>query len=94
MICGSHQGHGQYLGRCIACDIEERREGWQARCLQSHAVCRYLRGEVERLEAEVAGWRGFNGPLIRAWDNDDDELYNALDELRGELNYPGEVTHE
>jgi len=52
----------------------EERITWE---LQARAVFRYLRGEVERLEAELAGQRGFNGSLIRAWDNDEDELYNA-----------------
>ena len=53
-ICEMHKNRSLYYGVCYACDIEERREGWQVRCIQAEAVCRYLRGEVERLEVKLA----------------------------------------
>ncbi|GAG44499.1 unnamed protein product, partial [marine sediment metagenome] len=35
-------------------------------------VCRYLRGEVERLEGQAKAMREFNAPLIRAWEGMDE----------------------
>ena len=63
--------------------------------LQCEAVCRYLRGEVERLERELRlaykrqAMSNNPFPPILA-----EEVQARIDELRGELNYPGEVTHE
>ena len=71
----------------------EERITWE---LQARAVCRYLRGEVERLEREL--YRAYkrqamsNNPFpvpIPA-----EEVQRQIDELRGEYNYPGEVTDE
>ena len=49
----------------------------KAQLEQVEAVCRYLRGEVERLEAQVKQYQDFMGP---AWPNirvNDDELTPA-----------------
>ena len=62
---------------------------------QLAAVCRYLRGEAERLERELRlaykrqAMSNNPFPPILA-----EEVQARIDELRGELNYPGEVTHE
>ena len=67
----------------------------RARIEQAEAVCRYLRGEVERLERELRlaykrqAMSNNPFPPILA-----EEVQARIDELRGELNYPGEVTHE
>ena len=63
--------------------------------IQLRAVCRYLRGEVERLERELRlaykrqAMSNNPFPPILA-----EEVQARIDELRGELNSPGEVTHE
>ena len=62
---------------------------------QYAAVCRYLRGEVERLERELyraykrQGMSNNPFPPILA-----EEVQRRIDDFRGELNYPGEVTDE